>query len=390
MTREGDRGPTAPYSWRLRLSIGLVVLAGLAVLLGGGGTGPASRAVVGAFARLRTTERGVSRVWLAEAGALALLGRAALRRRSPQAAPPDAPPPRGAPDPVRARRSSRPPAPGDARELLALFALPRPDEAGGGSSPEAPAGGLPAASEPGEPAPAAGLSGERLPLIRLYGALAVEGSDGSGLGRRATRGLVAYLALRRGEASFDELLEALWPGEDAAKARPRLWKAKRHAQPLLRGALVRRGAGYALEAARVGIDVVEIERLSGAGAGLAALERAASLSTGAPLADLDYPWAESERRRLDAIRADVLARVSRERLRAGEARAALGAAEELVRHDPLNELGWRLAMEAEAVLGARQAVIDRYRLLDAELDRRLGLRPQSETRATYRRLLGQH
>ena len=62
MTREGDRGPTAPYSWRLRLSIGLVVLAGLAVLLGGGGTRPASRAVLGAFATLALRVVGVPRL----------------------------------------------------------------------------------------------------------------------------------------------------------------------------------------------------------------------------------------------------------------------------------------------------------------------------------------
>jgi len=55
----------------------------------------------------------------------------------------------------------------------------------------------------------------------------------------------------------------------------------------------------------------------------------------------------------------------------------------------LNESGWRLAMDAEARLGARQAIVDRFRRLAEELDQCLGLLPQAETRALYRRLLGQ-
>jgi len=400
--REGDRGPTAPYSWRLRLSIGLVALAGLVVVLRPVGLRAEPRTVVVSIARLRAEEKAVSPEWLAEAGALALLGRLALRRRSPDAAATDPPPHRAARLGDQLPGASRPRPPAAARELLALFALPRPDrsDASADKAPPDDVAGAPSARETAEgpagedqaAAPDCGhlRSASQLPMIRLYGPLSIEGSEGPGLGRRATRGLVAYLALGRGEASFEELLEALWPGADGAKTRPRLWKAKRYAQELLGDALVRRGAGYALERAKLKVDVVEIERLSEAGAGLDALERAAALSLGKPLADVDYPWAESERRRLDAIRADVLARVSQARLRAGEARTALAGAEELILLDPLNELGWRLAMEAEAALGVRQAVIDRYRLLDRELDLRLGLRPQSETRSTYRRLLGQH
>lgn len=46
-------------------------------------------------------------------------------------------------------------------------------------------------------------------------------------------------------------------------------------------------------------------------------------------------------------------------------------------------------MEAEAALGQRQAILDRYETLSRELDHRLGLRPATETRETYHRLLGQ-
>ncbi len=63
-------------------------------------------------------------------------------------------------------------------------------------------------------------------MLRLYGPLAIEGSDGVGLGQRATRGLIAYLALKPGPASSDELLEALWPGQDPAAIRSALLEGK--------------------------------------------------------------------------------------------------------------------------------------------------------------------
>jgi Bacterial transcriptional activator domain len=49
----------------------------------------------------------------------------------------------------------------------------------------------------------------------------------------------------------------------------------------------------------------------------------------------------------------------------------------------------RLALEAEAALGLRQAVLERYEALRRLLDERLGLEPQRETRTLGRQLLGQ-
>ena len=385
MSREGRGGSKAPGIWRPRTSLALLALAvfGASQLITApsrpGHPQPAREAAVpGADAD--------SVAWLTEVGALAALGKAALRRRS------------GKPSPTRARapearverpgelRPGLPSGPGPAHELLALFALPRPLRERIEVPQEAPADDPhPAAAAD----PPGGSARTELPMLRLYGPLAIEGADGAGLRRRATRGLIAYLALHRGPASFEELAEVLWPGEDFARTRLRLFKAKQLAQPIVAGALERCGAGYCLDAARLRFDIAEIDRLDTPSAGLDSLERAVSLSAGAPLADVDYPFAESERRRLQSLRLDLLARVSAARLRAGEARTALVAAEELIAIDGLNELGWRLAMQAEAGLGARQAIIDRYELLGAELDRALGLRPQAETRATYRRLLGQ-
>jgi DNA-binding SARP family transcriptional activator len=57
--------------------------------------------------------------------------------------------------------------------------------------------------------------------------------------------------------------------------------------------------------------------------------------------------------------------------------------------EPLNEDLWRLALAAEGAAGLRGAVEARYRTLQTILNERLGLKPASETRALYRRLLAQ-
>ncbi len=226
-------------------------------------------------------------------------------------------------------------------------------------------------------------------MLRLYGPLSVDGSDGVGLSQRPTRGLIAYLALKRAPASSDELLEALWPENAPASTRARLWKAKHQAQELLGEALQRRAGGYQLDRRALRCDSDEIEQLQQGHSDLDRLERALSLIVGEPLADIDYPWAESERRRLQALRTDTLAKASAARLEHGDATGALAAAERLIELDPLNEQGWRFAMRAEAALGQRRAILDRYQEMSRELDDRLGLRPSAETRETYRQLLSQ-
>jgi DNA-binding SARP family transcriptional activator len=78
---------------------------------------------------------------------------------------------------------------------------------------------------------------------------------------------------------------------------------------------------------------------------------------------------------------------SSERGRPG--RGGASSAERGIALDLLNEDAWRLALEAEAALGLREAVLERYEQLRSLLDERPGLEPQRETRALGRRLLGQ-
>jgi two-component SAPR family response regulator len=113
------------------------------------------------------------------------------------------------------------------------------------------------------------------------------------------------------------------------------------------------------------------------------------LVRGEPLAGTDYLWADGEVRRLRAAMVELFERVGAARVQAGDSRGALEVAERGIALDLLNEGLWRVALRAEAALGLREAIAERYETLRTLLDQRLGLEPQRETRVLYRELLGQ-
>jgi DNA-binding SARP family transcriptional activator len=234
------------------------------------------------------------------------------------------------------------------------------------------------------------------PLISLLGPLSIHGAKQSRRGLRARAlELIAFLALRREGAQRDEILEALWPGEDPKRSRQRLYQAVRDARRLLGDAVASERDRYWLDRTYADVDVDELERLLARAKTAepeheqALIDSALRLFRGDPLAGSDYAWSETEVPRLRATFVDLLEQVARQRLEAGEARAALDAALRGLDVDTLNESLWRLAMEAECALGLREAVFDRYERLRALLDERLGLEPEQETRRLHRRLLAQ-
>ena len=213
--------------------------------------------------------------------------------------------------------------------------------------------------------------------------------------RQATIELIAYLATHRRPASRDELLEALWPGDDPRRSAARFYQAVSEGRKLLGDAFRRDRDMYALDRDQLRVDLDELNRLRSdaeATTGherLVLLEHALALFRGESLAGLDALWAETEQRRLSALRADLLGRAGRLRLEEGDAAGALDFAEAAAALDGSNEHAVQLAMEADAALGRREAVVDRYERLRRELEERFGLEPQRETRTLYRELLGQ-
>jgi DNA-binding SARP family transcriptional activator len=234
------------------------------------------------------------------------------------------------------------------------------------------------------------------PRISVLGPLTITDAKRSRRGLRARAlELIAYLALHPRPVQRDELLEAFWPGADPRRTRPRLRQAVRDARRLLGSAISGEHECYRLDRAHVDVDLDELDRLIAAAKTAerdhaeALMESALWLFRGEPLAGADYAWSESKLPRLRATFIDLLEHVARHRLAVGEARAALDAAERGLEVDALNESLWRLAMEAESVLGLREAVDGRYERLRVLLNERLGLEPTQETRRLHRRLLAQ-
>jgi hypothetical protein len=139
--------------------------------------------------------------------------------------------------------------------------------------------------------------------ISLLGPLEIAGLRRARRG--ATRELLAYLALNRDGASRDELVEALWPGQDPRRTRPRFWQSVTEARRVAGDAFIRDGDRYRLDRDRVRLDFDEFERLlaqadraTGGGDERELLERALRLWRGEPLAGCDYAWADGEIRHL--------------------------------------------------------------------------------------------
>jgi DNA-binding SARP family transcriptional activator len=212
--------------------------------------------------------------------------------------------------------------------------------------------------------------------------------------RSQTQQLLAHLAFHPDGSTTDQLVAALWPGIEDDNARMRLWRSASESRGQLGEVIIRTGERYQLDRRTVAVDLDRFEALLAAadsdGADRQALlEQALALVRGQPLAGSDYPWATGEIRRLRATIVDRLQELGYLRLDGGDPTGALAAGEQALALDPLNEGAHRVAMQAEAALGLRQAVTARYEQLRERLDARFGLEPERETRLLHRRLLSQ-
>ncbi len=253
-------------------------------------------------------------------------------------------------------------------------------------------------SDPHKPLAPVGVTSGRcddVPGVLLLGPLVLTGCVREQPRRRATAALIAYLAVHQRRASRDELLEALWPGDDPRRSSGRFYQAVSEARKLLGCAFERDRDSYTLALDQLRLDTNEIDRLqrqADAAAGeqqQALLEQALALFRGEPLANIDALWALGEQRRLTALRGQLLERLAGLRLRFRDPAGALEAAMAAAALDAANERPVQLAMQAEAALGRRDAVADRYEQLRADLNDRYGLEPSRETRQLYRSLLSQ-
>jgi DNA-binding SARP family transcriptional activator len=235
-------------------------------------------------------------------------------------------------------------------------------------------------------------------LISLLGPLTISGGRKHIRRLRGpTKELLAYLALHPSGAQRDQIIDALWPDHAPDQGRNRLWRAAADARAHFSDTIVLRdGDYYQLDRTQIAVDLdhldqllAELEHAEHVEDELEVLEQALVLLNGELLAGSDFPWAENEQRRLHAVQLDLLERAGRSCLTLGDPPAALAHAEAGLAHEPFNEQLARLAMEAEAALGLRSAVIRRYEQMARLLDDQLGLAPHRETCQLFRTLLGQ-
>jgi two-component SAPR family response regulator len=245
-------------------------------------------------------------------------------------------------------------------------------------------------SEPG------GRDGRPQVSIALLGpaAIAIRESEGRRL-RSKARQLVVYLALHARGATTDELAAAVFPDLAEEPGRRRVWRSISDVRAELGDVFARSGDRYVLDRKVVAIDIDEFDILLAQAHNETdavrerLLRQALALVRGDPLAGTDYPWAAGDVRHLRAKIVALLHELGELRLADGNATGALAAAERAIKFDADDESAQRLAMRAEAALGLRDAIVDRYERLCKELDTRFGLEPDRETRALYRRLLSQ-
>ena len=98
----------------------------------------------------------------------------------------------------------------------------------------------------------AGLREAVHPSISLLGPQRIDGTRRPPK-RVKTRELIAYLALHPHGASREEITEAIWPGQDPKKTRPRLWESASDAKRALGDAWVVEGDQYRLDRGKLNI-----------------------------------------------------------------------------------------------------------------------------------------
>jgi DNA-binding SARP family transcriptional activator len=215
-------------------------------------------------------------------------------------------------------------------------------------------------------------------------------------GRKA-QALLAYLAMLPGRrVPRETLMSVLWGETDPPSARNNLRQllfSLRRTLGAARDVLVVDGDAIGLDGA-VGVDVGDFERGIG-DAAPEAVAAAVELYRGDLLEGLtiDEPvfeeWLAGERDRLRGLLRGALGRVAAHHGKTGDPDAAVEWAHRLLAHDPLDEASHRLLMRLHAEQGRHAAALRQYQVCLDVLRRELGVEPDEDTRALYRRLLGQ-
>ncbi|QFU92055.1 BTAD domain-containing putative transcriptional regulator [Amycolatopsis sp. YIM 10] len=206
--------------------------------------------------------------------------------------------------------------------------------------------------------------------------------------------LVALLVNLNRPMPVEHLVDRVWNGTAPAEARTSLRSYLSRLRRIADLRIERRAGSYLLLADPASVDLHRFRALVATARGLgdrdealAAYDRALALWRGEPLAGLDFPWAVTLRRTVEAER--HAARLDRGdlRLRRGEHAEVLPELAEHLAENPLDE---RLAGQYLLALyrcGRQAEALAHYERLRARLADELGIDPGPRLRELHRRIL---
>ena len=227
-------------------------------------------------------------------------------------------------------------------------------------------------------------------------------------GRKTCQLFKTLLTHRQRAVASDEIIEWLWPNLEPESARNSLWVAVSHLRRLLEPELLPRGAssfvlseppGYRFDAAgRCEIDVDTFldrghagQELQQRGEWLAAIDAylaAQGLYHGDYLAQDPYEdWALPARERLREAFVEMEKALATCLLTLGRYREALTHTRQVLDHNPCDEDGWRLTMEAHYRAGEQDQALRAFEHCRVMLSQELGIDPLPETLALHQRIL---
>ena len=233
--------------------------------------------------------------------------------------------------------------------------------------------------------------------IQLFGGLVVPCADGAAarFETRRAASLLAFLAVNRKRSHpREELIEMLWPDEDADATRIRFRQVLTTLRRTLESAcldqtdlLVADRASVRLSP-NVSTDVGQFEdalqaaaRAASSETRLAALRRAVDLHGGELLPGYYDDWVLAERRRLEEDYLTALHRLTKALADAGQMEQALEYARKTVRQDPLREEGHADLIRLLAGAGRIADALRQFRELEQVLWKELRATPSADVQA---------
>ena len=241
--------------------------------------------------------------------------------------------------------------------------------------------------------------------IELFGAICLRKEDRAitRFQTRKTGALIAYLAcFDRQLNRRDEIIEQLWPGEDAESSRNRLrmaltWLRKELGSPLEtpdgliiadRNVIYLNPSLYTTDKADYEAHIKAATQAVTDAEQKTHLQAAAALYRGEMLPDYDELWVRSERSRLSDSYLMALRRLVKLLAEEREFDSAIEYARHAVNLDPLREESHRLLMRLYAAVGRPAAALRQYYELDDLLREELHMTPTVVTRQLAEHITG--